>query len=55
MNLTIKEIAILFEQEEIKAETAISGVEFDSRNITPGGLFVPLAGERDGHDFVTAA
>lgn len=55
MNLTIKEIAILFEQEEIKAETAISGVEFDSRNITPGGLFVPLAGERDGHDFVAAA
>lgn len=31
-------------------------VEFDSRKITPGGLFVALPGEHvDGHDFVTAA
>ncbi|WP_370074279.1 Mur ligase domain-containing protein, partial [Nocardioides sp.] len=28
----------------------------DSRAVTPGGLFVALAGERvDGHDFVGAA
>lgn len=31
-------------------------VEFDSRKITPGGLFVALPGERvDGHRFATAA
>jgi len=31
-------------------------VEFDSRAVTPGGLFVALPGERvDGHDFVDAA
>ncbi|OJG14642.1 UDP-N-acetylmuramoyl-tripeptide-D-alanyl-D- alanine ligase [Enterococcus canintestini] len=55
MNLTIKEIAALFEQVEIRDESLISSVEFDSRKITSGGLFVPLAGERDGHDFVAAA
>ncbi|WP_342320047.1 UDP-N-acetylmuramoyl-tripeptide--D-alanyl-D-alanine ligase [Corynebacterium mayonis] len=31
-------------------------VEFDSRKITPGGLFVALSGARvDGHDFAAAA
>src|SRR5687768_6566063 len=36
---------------------AITGtVEIDSRNVTPGGLFVALPGERvDGHDFAGAA
>ena len=33
-----------------------SGVEFDSRRIVPGGLFVALPGERvDGHDHAGAA
>lgn len=33
-----------------------SFVEFDSRKITPGGLFVALPGARvDGHDYVAAA
>ena len=33
-----------------------SFVEFDSRKITPGGLFVALPGVRaDGHDFVSKA
>ena len=33
-------------------ETVITSVAFDSRKITAGGLFVPIKGERDGHDFV---
>jgi UDP-N-acetylmuramoyl-tripeptide--D-alanyl-D-alanine ligase len=33
-----------------------SGVEFDSRKVTPGGLFVAFPGEHvDGHDFGPAA
>ena len=36
-------------------KTVITSVAFDSRNITTGGLFVPLEGERDGHDFVAGA
>ena len=37
--------------------TVVTGtVEFDSRKLTPGGLFVALKGERvDGHDFAHAA
>ena len=31
-------------------------VEFDSRKVTPGGLFLALPGARtDGHDFATTA
>ena len=34
----------------------VTAVEFDSRAIRPGGLFLALPGERaDGHDFATAA
>lgn len=38
-------------------ETAVTGsVEFDSRRIGPGGLFLALPGERvDGHEFVVGA
>lgn len=36
-------------------QTIITSVAFDSRKITAGGLFVPLEGERDGHDFVAGA
>ena len=39
---------------EAAARTRVTGtVEFDSRAVTPGGLFLALPGERaDGHDFV---
>jgi UDP-N-acetylmuramoyl-tripeptide--D-alanyl-D-alanine ligase len=38
------------------AQRVTGGLEFDSRNITPGGLFLALPGERaDGHDFVAEA
>lgn len=38
-------------------EATVTGfVEFDSRKVTPGSLFVALPGERvDGHDFAAAA
>ena len=37
------------------APFAAAGVSIDSRDTAPGDLFVALAGERDGHDFVPAA
>lgn len=38
------------------AATAVSSVEFDTRRITPGALFVALGGEHaDGHDYAQAA
>jgi UDP-N-acetylmuramoyl-tripeptide--D-alanyl-D-alanine ligase len=37
-------------------ETVTGSVEFDSRQLGPGGLFVAVPGERvDGHDFAAAA
>ena len=37
-------------------EAVVTSVDTDSRSVRPGGLFVPLVGERfDGHDFVEKA
>ncbi|OUQ09158.1 UDP-N-acetylmuramoyl-tripeptide--D-alanyl-D-alanine ligase [Enterococcus cecorum] len=55
MKLTIKEIAQVLGISGIVDEREISSVEFDSRKIAKNGLFVPLPGTRDGHDFVSAA
>jgi UDP-N-acetylmuramoyl-tripeptide--D-alanyl-D-alanine ligase len=33
----------------------LDGVTIDSRAVRPGQLFVPIVGDRDGHDFVAAA
>ncbi|MGT2833682.1 UDP-N-acetylmuramoyl-tripeptide--D-alanyl-D-alanine ligase [Streptococcus halotolerans] len=33
----------------------LSQIEFDSRNISEGDLFLPLKGQRDGHDFIETA
>ncbi|AWB81568.1 UDP-N-acetylmuramoyl-tripeptide--D-alanyl-D-alanine ligase [Corynebacterium yudongzhengii] len=58
--LTLAEIAELTSGELTPAAdpaAQVTGfVEFDSRRITPGGLFVALPGERvDGHSFAAAA
>ena len=37
------------------AAFAATGVSIDSRSVEPGDLFVALAGERDGHEFVAGA
>lgn len=36
-------------------DVSVEGAAFDSRLIQPGQLFVPVRGERDGHDFIDAA
>ncbi len=54
MNLTIEEVAALFEQES-NDQRIISSVEFDSRLIKENSLFVPIAGTRDGHEFAQQA
>ncbi|MBF8807303.1 MAG: UDP-N-acetylmuramoyl-tripeptide--D-alanyl-D-alanine ligase [Enterococcus lacertideformus] len=54
MKLTIKEIAqAVGSKNDDQAE--IKGVEFDSRKIEKGHLFVPLKGVRDGHEFIQQA
>jgi len=36
-------------------DLVVNGTAFDSRTLVPGQLFVPVRGERDGHDFIDAA
>ena len=36
-------------------DVEIDGASFDSRDLKPGQMFVALAAERDGHDFVSGA
>ncbi len=39
-----------------KSNVQLSGISTDSRNMTPGALFIPLRGERfDGHDYLSQA
>ena len=55
--------APLWTSQEIAAATGGSasgdfvstGVSIDTRSLEPGDLFVPLAGARDGHDFIDLA
>lgn len=57
--MTLAEVAMAVHGrlDAASGEEPVTGtVEFDSRQIGPGGLFVALAGERtDGHDFADAA
>jgi UDP-N-acetylmuramoyl-tripeptide--D-alanyl-D-alanine ligase len=57
--LTLGEIAAIVGGRLRNADpaTVVTGsVEFDSRAVSPGGLFLALPGERvDGHDYVAAA
>lgn len=54
MNLSIQEVAALF-QVDILDTRKLHGVEMDSRKIVKDDLFVPLAGQRDGHEFIESA
>lgn len=54
MNITIQEIAQAVGSHH-ESTQSITGVEFDSRKIKEGDLFVPLAGTRDGHEFIEQA
>ena len=52
MKMQLSEIARVLEVEDIPAEwnaITITSVSFDSRQMKPGALFVPLKGENDGH------
>ena len=40
---------------DISPETNITSVEFDTRKVVEGTLFIPLKGARDGHDFIDNA
>ncbi|NLR31817.1 UDP-N-acetylmuramoyl-tripeptide--D-alanyl-D-alanine ligase [Levilactobacillus tujiorum] len=37
------------------SSVSVTSVAFDSRHLQPGGLFIPLTGEQDGHQFIQSA
>ncbi|AQW21725.1 UDP-N-acetylmuramoyl-tripeptide--D-alanyl-D-alanine ligase [Lentilactobacillus curieae] len=60
MKMTIAEIAqainadtSLLSEDNLNKE--ITSVDFDSRNIQQDGLFIPLKGEKDGHNYIESA
>lgn len=58
MNLTLHEVAdaVKAQNDVLKYENQVLGnIEFDSRLIKPGDIFLPLKGARDGHDFIPTA
>jgi UDP-N-acetylmuramoyl-tripeptide--D-alanyl-D-alanine ligase len=58
IRLTLAEVAELVDGERAgPAGAAVTGkVTLDSRAVSPGDLFVAVAGERvDGHDYLGAA
>ena len=58
MELTIQEIAKVLEAKNDTSsygDARLEKVEFDSRLIEAGDLFIPLKGARDGHDFIETA
>jgi UDP-N-acetylmuramoyl-tripeptide--D-alanyl-D-alanine ligase len=57
MRLTLGEVAGAAAGEILAGDPAleVASVSVDSRRIEPGGLFVALRAERDGHDFAAGA
>lgn len=58
MKMQLTEIANAVGIEEVPEnwqEITIANVEFDSRKVQPNSLFIPLKGQRDGHEFVENA
>mgnify|MGYP000553002863 FL=1 len=58
MNLTLHEVAdaVKAQNDVLKYEDQVLGnIEFDSRLIKPGDIFLPLKGARDGQDFIPTA
>ncbi len=55
MRLQASEIARAVGGNLVGPDVVVDGAAYDSREILPGQLFVPVIAERNGHDFVRAA
>lgn len=56
--MSIEEILKGIDTVSVKGDTGltVSGIEFDSRNVTPGSLFIAVKGYKsDGHEFIDSA
>ena len=58
MKMQLSEIAHVLDIKDIPEEwqnITITSVSFDSRQLQPEALFIPLKGENDGHQYIQAA
>ncbi|BDR56431.1 UDP-N-acetylmuramoyl-tripeptide--D-alanyl-D-alanine ligase [Xylocopilactobacillus apis] len=57
MEISLEQVAKILDApiSHDSRQIIINHIEFDSRKITPGALFVPLKGKRDGHNFIFSA
>ena len=55
MRTTTSALAALLGGRLSGPDVEVDGMAADSRALSPGQLFVPLQGKRDGHDFIDAA
>lgn len=58
MKLTLHEVAKIVDAQNNVSDlddVPLHHIEFDSRKITKGDLFLPLKGQRDGHEFIDLA
>ncbi|AQP54049.1 UDP-N-acetylmuramoyl-tripeptide--D-alanyl-D-alanine ligase [Vagococcus penaei] len=58
MELTLKQLTEAIQPMSVSKachKHIVNSVEFDTRHIVKNSLFVPLKGERDGHDFIDQA
>src|SRR5450432_1264454 len=55
MRFRAGEVADLVGGGLVGPDVEIDGASHDSREVVGGELFVPVAGDRDGHDFIPAA
>lgn len=58
MKLTLHEVGKVVGAKNdvsIYEDFVLNKIEFDSRLIESGDLFLPLKGARDGHDFIETA
>ncbi|MFV2101077.1 UDP-N-acetylmuramoyl-tripeptide--D-alanyl-D-alanine ligase [Micromonospora sp. LOL_024] len=59
ISLSLAEVAVVVDGRLVAADPdaqVTAGVEFDSRKVAPGGLFIAFDGQKvDGHDYAAAA
>ena len=55
MRFTTTQVTQIVDGKINGKDLELDGVTQDSRTVTPGSLFVPLAAKRDGHDYIDQA
>ena len=55
MRFRVSEVAAATGGRHVGDDRELDGASFDTRTLRGGELFVPIVGERDGHDFIAVA